>query len=92
VLIKSKKDKGIDYQLARPNDHRLNPTKRAIQTFKNQLVALLHGTDKQFPAWLWCQIIPQVLITLNMLRSSRINPNLLHTHRYLEFSTTIEPH
>jgi hypothetical protein len=41
VLIKSIKDKGIDYQLASPNDHRLNPAERAIQTFKNHLVSIL---------------------------------------------------
>jgi hypothetical protein len=33
ILIKAIKDKGIDYQLASPHDHRLNPAERAIQTF-----------------------------------------------------------
>ena len=54
----------------------LNPAERAIQTFKNHLISILHGTDKHFPAWLWCQILPQVIITLNMLQPSRINPKL----------------
>jgi hypothetical protein len=76
VLIQAIKDKGIDFQLASPNDHRLNPAERAIQTFKNHLIAILHGCDKRFPVWLWCQIIPQVVMTLNMLRRSRINPRL----------------
>jgi hypothetical protein len=76
VLIKAITDKGIDYQLASPNDHRLNPAKRTVQTFNNHLIFILHGTDKEFPAWLWYQIIPQVVITVNMLRSSRINPKL----------------
>jgi hypothetical protein len=76
VLIKAIKDKGIDYQLASPHDHQLNPAERAIQTFKNHLISILHGTDNKFPAWLWCQIIPQVIMTLNMLRCSRINPKL----------------
>ena len=76
VLIKAIKEKGIDFQLASPHDHRLNPAERAIRTFKNHLIAILHGCDKQFPAWLWRQIIPQVVMTLNMLRRSRINPKL----------------
>jgi hypothetical protein len=76
VLIKAIKDKGIDYQLASPHNHRLNPAERAIQTFKNHLISILHGCDNKFPAWLWCQIIPQVIMTLNMLRRSRINPKL----------------
>jgi hypothetical protein len=52
VLIKAIKDKGIDYQLASPHDHRLNPAERAVRTFKNHLIAILHGCDNQFPAWL----------------------------------------
>jgi hypothetical protein len=70
VLIKAIKDKGIDFQLASPNDHRLNPAERAIQTFKNHLIAILHGCDRKFPAWLWCQIIPQVVMTLKVLGSA----------------------
>jgi hypothetical protein len=35
VLIQAIKDMGIDFQLASPNDHQLNPAERAIQTFKN---------------------------------------------------------
>ena len=66
----------MDYQLASPNDHRLNLADRVIQTFKNNLISILHGTDKHFPAWLWCQILQQVVITLNMSRRLRINPKL----------------
>jgi hypothetical protein len=40
VLIKAIKDKGIDYQLASPKDHQLNPAERAIQTFKNHLISI----------------------------------------------------
>ena len=76
VLTKAITDKDIKYQLASPNDHRLNLAERAIQTFKNHFISILHGTERHFPAWLWCQIIPQVIITLNMLRRSRINPKL----------------
>jgi hypothetical protein len=76
VLTLAIKDKGIDFQLASPNDHRLNRSERAVQTFKNHLIAILYGCDRKFPVWLWCQIIPQVVMTLNMLRHSRINPRL----------------
>ena len=34
------------------------------------------GCDERFPKYLWCQLIPQAVITLNMLRQSRINPKL----------------
>jgi hypothetical protein len=70
--MKAIKDTGIDYQLASPNDHQLNPAERAIQRSN------LHPTRnrQKIPAWLWCQIIPHVVITLNMLRRSRIIPKL----------------
>ena len=34
-LIATIKDKKLQYQLASPHDHRVNPAERAIQTFKN---------------------------------------------------------
>ena len=32
--------------------------------------------DKNFPLHLWCHLLDQAELTLNMLRTSRINPNL----------------
>ena len=66
----------MKYQLASPYDHRLNPAECAIQSFKNHLISNLHGCDKEFPAYQWCQIIEQCEMTLNMLRRLRINPKL----------------
>jgi len=75
-LIATIKNKKLRYQLASPHDHRLNPAERAIQTFKNHFIAYLQGCDKRRPKYLWCQFIPQTVMTLNMLRQSRINPKL----------------
>jgi hypothetical protein len=66
----------MDYQIASPGDHRLNFAERAIQTFKNHFIAVLHGCDPQFPANQWDRLIPQAVMTLNMVRPSRINPKL----------------
>jgi hypothetical protein len=76
ALISAITTKGLQYQLASPHDHRLNPAESAIQTFKNLFVACLDGTNTYFPPHLWCRLIPQVVMTLNMLRTSRINPKL----------------
>ena len=54
----------------------MNPTGRAVSTFKNHSIAILVGCDKRFPKYLWCQIILQVVITLNILQQSQINPKL----------------
>ena len=76
LLIEAIESKGLDYQLASPYDHRLNPAKQQVQTFKNHLISNLHGCDTSFPAYKWCSIIRQCEMTLNMLRRSRINPKL----------------
>ena len=66
----------IDYQLVPPHMHRRNLAERAIQTFKSHFIAMLCGCDPSFPLHLWCRMLPQAEITLNLLRTSRINPNL----------------
>ena len=53
-----------------------NAAERAIQTFKNHFIACLGTTDKNFPLHLWDRILPQAITTLNLLRSSRLNPRL----------------
>jgi hypothetical protein len=75
-LIKEIERKELDYQIASPGDHRLNHAERAIQTFKNHFIAILYGTDSNFPAKQWDRLIKQAVMTLNMCRPSRINPKL----------------
>ena len=69
-------DKKLSYQLVDAYDHRNNPAERAIGTFKNHFTSILNGCDPNFPSHLWCRLLPQAELTLNMLRPSRINPKL----------------
>jgi hypothetical protein len=66
----------IDFQLAPPHIHRRNTAERAIHTFKNHFIAGLCSTNPAFPLNLWDKLLPQCLVTLNLLRRSRINPQL----------------
>ena len=66
--------RGINYQIVPPHVHWRNTAKRAIRTFKNHFVAILCGTDPDFPLHLWCRLLPQAQLTLNLLRKSQINP------------------
>jgi hypothetical protein len=66
----------ITFQLVPPYSHRRNSAERAIRSFKDHLIAGVCSTDKSFPRHLWDRILPQAVITLNMLRNSRINPKL----------------
>jgi hypothetical protein len=62
-------------QIVKPHNHRVNATKRAIQTFKGVFIAALATTDSDFPLQLWDWLTPQVEDTLNMLRASRVDPS-----------------
>ena len=66
----------LKVQLVPPHNHRQNLAERAIQTYKNHFIAGLSGADPSFPLALWDTLIPQANLTLNLLRSSRINPKL----------------
>jgi hypothetical protein len=68
--------KDITFQLVQPYSHRQNSAERAIRSFKDHLIAGLCSTDKSFPMHLWDILLPQAVITLNMLRTSIINPKL----------------
>jgi hypothetical protein len=48
----------------------------AISTYKDHFIAGLCSTNKDYPLELWDKLIPQSVITLNLLRRSRINPQL----------------
>jgi hypothetical protein len=67
---------GATYQLVKPHNHRVNAAERAIRTFKNHFIAGLCSTDPSFPVCLWDELVPQALLTLNLLRTSRLNPGL----------------
>ena len=69
------KSKNVDWQLVEPDNHRVNAAERAIQTFKNHFLAGLSTVDKAFPLQLWCYLLVQAEMTLNMLRTSRIDPS-----------------
>jgi hypothetical protein len=67
---------GAKYQLVEPHNHRVNAAERAIRTFKNHFIAGLCSVDPRFPITLWDKLLPQAVLTLNLLRTSRINPKL----------------
>ena len=64
------------YEIVPPYVHRRNAAERAIRTFKNHLIAGISSVDPNFPLSLWDRLLPQAVRTLNMLRPTRINPNI----------------
>ena len=72
----------VTYQLTPPHMHRINAAERAIRTFKNHFLAGLATVDPTFPINEWDRLIEQAVITINLLRTSRLNPRL-SAHAYL---------
>jgi hypothetical protein len=71
--------------------HRRNAAERAIRTFKEHVVAGLSSVDPNFPFHLWDRILPQAEITLNLLRTSRLHPQLsaaAHFHSLVDHNKT----
>jgi hypothetical protein len=81
----------IAYQLVPPHCHRRNAAERAIMTFKEHFVASLSSVDPSFPMHLWDRLLPQAEITLNLLRTSRLHPQLsaaAHYHGLVDYNKT----
>jgi hypothetical protein len=81
----------VDYQLVPPQFHRRNADEREIRTFKEQFVAGLSSVDPAFPLHLWDRLLPQAEITLNLLRTSRLHPQLSaadHFHGLVDYNKT----
>jgi len=77
------KANNMTYELTPADDHSRNIVEKAIQTFKDHFIAILCGTDDVFPMHLWDRLLPQAEMTLNMLRPSRLVPEIsAHAHLY----------
>ena len=76
VLKEYMEEQNETYQLVPPHLHRRNAAERAIQTFKNHFISGMVSTYKYFSLHLWCRLLPQAIVTMNLLRPSRINPTL----------------
>jgi hypothetical protein len=74
----------VEYQLVPPHCHRRNTALRAIRTFKEQFVAGLSSGDPTFPLHLWDRLLPQAEITLNLLWTSRLHPQLFDAAHFRE--------
>ena len=82
----------VCFQLVPQHVHRLNAAERTICTFKNHLIAGLCSCDTRFPASASDLLIPQTVLTLNLLRASRRNPSLsAHSELWVIFYFNATP-
>jgi hypothetical protein len=71
------KKKECNLQVVESHNHRINAAEHAIQMFKDAFIAALATADFEFLLQFWDKLAPQVQDTLNLLRTSQINPNIL---------------
>jgi hypothetical protein len=81
----------VENQLVLPHCHLRNAAERAMRTFKENFVAGLSSVDPTFTLNLWDRLLPQAEITLNLLRTSRLHPQLsaaAHFHCLVDYNKT----
>ena len=83
VLKEYMEEENETFQLVPPHLHQNSAAERAIQTFKNHFISGMVSKHKDSPLHLWCRLLPQAIVTLNLLRLSIINPTL---------SAHVQPH
>jgi hypothetical protein len=70
-------------QLVPPGNHQQNLAERSIQTFKNHFKAIIAGVDDNFLMNLCNRLLPQTVLTLNLLRQSNIAPTV-SAYQYIQ--------
>jgi hypothetical protein len=81
----------MTYQLVPPHCHRRNAAELAIGNLKEHFVAGLSSVDPDFLMHLWDRLLPQAEITFNLLRKSRLHPQLsaaAHFHGLIDYNKT----
>ena len=59
-----------------PYIHRTNPAKRSLQTYKSCIKSTIAFLPPTFPITLWCNLLPQIDLSVNIVRKCRQNPLL----------------
>jgi len=68
-------------ELTPADQHRCNAAERTIQTFKGHFISVLAGVADGFPINQWDELLPQTILTLNLLCQLNVAPNI-SAHAY----------
>ena len=66
----------IPFQYISPHNKRANKAERAIQSFKNHLIASVASANPDFPNALWDKLLFQLELTLAHLRPFALDPDI----------------
>jgi hypothetical protein len=72
--------------------HRRNIAEQAIQTYKGHFISTLAGVSDDFPIHQWHELVPQIVLTLDLLRQLHVAPNVsAYTYHYGNFDYNLMP-
>jgi hypothetical protein len=75
-LKQALKETGCTFALTPSNIHQNNIAERGIQTFKSHFISILVGLSDDFQIHQWDEILPQRVLTLNLLHPANVAPNV----------------
>ena len=71
-------------QMVPLDSHRANIAEETIKTWKQHFLSIEAGTASDFPRSFWDKLVPQALLTLNLLQKSNATPTVsAHAHSAL---------
>ena len=70
------KGKYVTFQFIPPRNHLKNESECTIRKFKNYLITILCMLHPNILMSLWCRLLKQAEMTLNIVRPCRINPRM----------------
>ena len=66
----------IEIKISAPDSLRADPVDRASRALLEHMISILGGAGPDFPLEQWNLLMPQIIITLSLLRESRCQPLL----------------
>ena len=69
------KEQNAEVQHAAPESH-CAPAEKAVQTYKSCFKSVIASVPKEFPMGLWCRLLEQTDLGVNIVRPYRQNPRL----------------
>jgi hypothetical protein len=82
----------FEMEVVPPGCHQPNAAEVAIRNFKAHFLSVLTGAANNFPPSLWDWLLPQIEITINLIRQSNATQMCQHTLTSADHLTTIKCH
>eukprot|EP00804_Cyclotella_cryptica_P001021 CCRYP_008342-RA/>CCRYP_008342-RA protein AED:0.31 eAED:0.31 QI:0/-1/0/1/-1/1/1/0/401 len=76
VLLEAIRENKCRVEKTPADTHRRNLAERTIQTYKNHFISTMAGVSNDFPIHQWHELVPQIVLMLNLLRQLNVALNI----------------